>query len=300
MKKKTDDRMERTFVLMWNPEVSSFKTETWHWVMEHRPFVPTLNWSVWDHEKVEVYDRFFMVKVGSGKTGVVMHGCMDSMPRRGEDWTGQGREVFYCNLYVMQMLDAETQPIITTEALERAIPGFDWRGGHSGRLLNEDETRALNTLWDKFCKENRALMDEQDRRNELCIDKRVAGRIEGFEHLVNHFRRCWGDAYKENPDVVFEKDTYHDSMNLGFRCDYEAHVFELKFLIQDDYMKITCGGLRSVKMNLTDECLSQGWFRIYDDKGLIHLEANDIEVVCEKMTFGRVLPFKGESIPATI
>ena len=27
------------------------------------------------------------------------------------------------------------------------IPSFDWSGGHSGRLLNEDAAKAIEVLW---------------------------------------------------------------------------------------------------------------------------------------------------------
>jgi hypothetical protein len=42
--------------------------------------------------------------------------------------------------------DPEEAEIITTQQLQEAIPSFDWSGGHSGRLLTEEQARQLEDL----------------------------------------------------------------------------------------------------------------------------------------------------------
>ena len=59
-----------TAVLMWNPAISSYTMNDYLDGMVHFGQYG-LNWSVWEYEKVQKYDRFVMVRVGEGKTGIV-------------------------------------------------------------------------------------------------------------------------------------------------------------------------------------------------------------------------------------
>ena len=115
-------RKQKTFILKWNPEISSVRTDLWHFWKQHQNFVEA-NWSVWDHRRAQVGDRFFMVKVGNGITGIVMEGSFASNPVLGEDWSGKGRKVYYCDLNINYIMDPESDPIIPTEELAEAIPG---------------------------------------------------------------------------------------------------------------------------------------------------------------------------------
>ena len=56
------------------------------------------NWSVWEYEKAKCGDRFYMVRVGEGNTGVVMSGVFDSHPYEAADWSGKGRRTFYMDM----------------------------------------------------------------------------------------------------------------------------------------------------------------------------------------------------------
>ena len=134
-------------ILMWNPSVSSFKMEDYLEGMRNfNQFC--LNWSVWVHEKVHQYDRFFMVRVGGERTGIVMSGLIMSAPYKGKDWSGKGREVYYVDLRVSVMVHPETNLLMTADELSELIPDFDWRGGHSGRVLSEEQSVRLMNLWE--------------------------------------------------------------------------------------------------------------------------------------------------------
>ena len=112
------------------------------------------NWSVWEHDKAHKGDRFFMVRCGEGKTGICMSGRFRSEPYKGEDWTGKGREVYYMDLMADTVIDPDILPILSTELLSQKIPSFDWRGGHSGRVLPVEEAEKLEKLWVDFLEEN--------------------------------------------------------------------------------------------------------------------------------------------------
>lgn len=147
-----DDR-QKTFILMWNPAISSVTLD------DHNNSVSSMlseyfNWSVWDHEKAQIGDRFFLVRVGEGKTGIVMSGTFSSMPYEADDWSGKGRQTFYMDMEPNVILNPEVAPMVSTEDLQKAVPSFDWAGGHSGRLLNDIEAKAIEKLWSQFIESN--------------------------------------------------------------------------------------------------------------------------------------------------
>lgn len=109
-----------------------------------------LNWNVWDHDKAHRGDRFFMVRVGEGKTGIVMSGHFASEPYRDEDWSGRGRTTYYMDLDIDHIFHPERTPILTTAQLVEAIPDFRWTGGASGQMLAADQAATLEKLWGEF------------------------------------------------------------------------------------------------------------------------------------------------------
>lgn len=134
-------------ILMWNPEISSFKMDDFQRGMkEFNHF--RLNWSVWEYENVHQYDRFFMVRVGGNHTGIVMSGLIESIPYKGKDWSGKGREVYYVDLRPSVMVNPNSSLLMTTEELSAHFPAFEWTGGHSGRVLSEEDSVKLMNLWE--------------------------------------------------------------------------------------------------------------------------------------------------------
>lgn len=140
------DDNQKTFILMWNPAISSVTMDDHNDSVENM-LTEYFNWSVWDYKQAKIGDRFFLVRVGEGNTGIVMSGVFESNPYEAGDWNGKGRQTFYMDMKPNVILNPETTPMVTTEDLKKAIPSFDWSGGHSGRLLNEDESKAIEALW---------------------------------------------------------------------------------------------------------------------------------------------------------
>lgn len=139
------DDKQKTYVLMWNPAISSMKLE------DHIESIPDImtehfNWSVYEYKNARKGDRFVMVRCGEGKTGIVMSGVFDSNPYQAGDWSGKGRTVFYMDMTPNFIADPETAEIITTTELQETIPSFNWSGGHSGRLLTDEQARQLESL----------------------------------------------------------------------------------------------------------------------------------------------------------
>ena len=145
----------KTFILFWNPRISSYKFEDLQRELEEMSeCYNNMNWSVWEYDKAHAGDRFFMVRCGDGKTGICMSGYFSSEPYKDEDWSGRGRVTYYLDLEPDVMIHPEYLPILTTNELMSEIPTFDWTGGHSGRLLDDVFAVKLETLWKSFVEKN--------------------------------------------------------------------------------------------------------------------------------------------------
>lgn len=153
-----------TIILMWNPDFSSYTLDQFRSELDNFDG-EYFNWSVWDHENSHDGDKFYLVRVGNhGNTGVVMSGNFSSDPYEGEDWSGRKRPTFYQDMEPEVMIDSEKCPILTTAELMCAIPDFDWSGGHSGRVLTEEQAKRLDELWNSWIAEHKNIFDGIDAK----------------------------------------------------------------------------------------------------------------------------------------
>lgn len=152
------DERQNTFILMWNPAISSIKLDTHNESIKYM-FTDKFDWSICDYAKAKCGDRFYLVRCGEGNTGIVMSGVFDSHPYKAGDWSGRGRTVYYVDMIPNLILNPDKAPMITTEQLLKAIPTFDWTGGRSGRLLPKEDAKILESLWQQFIETNEAKID---------------------------------------------------------------------------------------------------------------------------------------------
>ena len=144
-----------TVILFWNPAISSYTLERFKNDLTNLD--DTYDWSVWEHDKAKYGDRFFLVRCGEGNTGICMSGRFSSHPFIGEDWSGRGREVYYMKMLPDYIIDSEVNPILTTKELQKAIPDFNWTGGHSGRILPSEQAVILEKLWSQYLDKHKDL-----------------------------------------------------------------------------------------------------------------------------------------------
>ena len=165
--------MANTVILKWNPAVSS--NSMTHFLTEIINEDPEGDWSVRDHENIHAGDIFYMLKVGKGQTGIVKRGVINTEPEPDEDWSGHGRVTYYCGYEAKIMINPDTFALLTSEQLREAIPDFDWFGGHSGVVLNEDQAAKLEDLWQKYLQdmagEFRSRLELMERRNNMVNDQ---------------------------------------------------------------------------------------------------------------------------------
>lgn len=152
---------QQTFILKWNPAISSISMQ------DHVDGIQMIhtgyfNWSVYEWERAKMGDRFYMIRVGEGNTGVVMSGIFTSQPYASQDWNPNrnSRKIYYMDMKPNFIVNPEAQAIITTEQLQDAIPDFEWRKGHSGQLLNSEQAKKLEELFADYIQKMLAVDDE--------------------------------------------------------------------------------------------------------------------------------------------
>lgn len=158
----------KTFILFWNPDISNVKLDGWKAQIDNEDLWGS--WSVWEHEQAHNGDRFFLVRCGEGNTGICESGHFYGEPFKGEDWSGQDREVYYIELNIDTIIDSEYCPVLTTTTLQKEFPDFDWSGGHSGRMLPEEYAERLETLWSSFLEENDEIFHRHAIRENHFIE----------------------------------------------------------------------------------------------------------------------------------
>ena len=144
----------KTYLLRWNPAISSFKLEHYRQAIAERPDGFGFDWSINEWEEAHEGDHYYMLRTGDKKAGIVFHGVFTSEPYEGDDWAGQkGKTRRYMDMDCFDCVPADEQPPITIEVLEKAIPNVDWRKGHSGELLSDEDAEKLDELWNEYMME---------------------------------------------------------------------------------------------------------------------------------------------------
>ena len=147
----------KVFVLEMNPEISSYRMEDFRAELENFGGA-WFNWSVWDWKEAHDGDMFYLIKCGGeGPNGIVMQGHFTSEPYAGEDWSGKGRLTYYMDMQPEYMIDPLYNEILTTEALDKAMPGFQWKGGHSGRVLPFEYALRLEEMWTAYLEKQKVI-----------------------------------------------------------------------------------------------------------------------------------------------
>lgn len=146
-------RSPKTYLLRWNPTISSFKLDDYRDVLSKYPDgFSGLNWSVYEWEEAHKGDHFYMLRTGDDKAGIVFRGVFISDPYPGEDWAGNGKQRYYMDMDCYKCVPADQNPPINIELLEKEITEIDWRKGHSGELLSKEQADRLDEMWNNLMK----------------------------------------------------------------------------------------------------------------------------------------------------
>lgn len=205
----------KTFILKWNPTISSIDMEDMHWEMEDSAcdIHSTFNWSVFEWEKAEVGDRVFMLLVGQEKNnGIVGAGWFSSKPYEADDWAGSDHKRYYCDIVWEAMVHPECILPLATQILQESIPTVEWTGGHSGVVIEDEESSALEKLWKEYKDAHIQEIDEQEDANAfLCFPGMAYGiAVNAHKGQVDKAGKDYFTAHVMEVyrmvDAVFDKD----------------------------------------------------------------------------------------------
>jgi hypothetical protein len=178
---KRKDSQHNTFLLRWNPLISSYTMdrldndmEDWskgYWDCD-------FDWSVYEWQKARKGDRFFMARVGEGNTGVFAAGRFTSNPIKGDDWAGKGRDVYYMQMEFEAVFHPERTDIVPTSELMLELPAIDWQKGHSGELVDNETADKLELMWRDHIGHNKSIylpraVKNEDYDSRSDIDKAI-------------------------------------------------------------------------------------------------------------------------------
>lgn len=280
----------KTFILKWNPAISSVNLEDWDfWVAKKDFLVP--NWSVYEHEKVDIGDEWYMLRVGEGVTGIVGHGTFCSNPQKAGDWSGQGKVRYYSELCILDLMP-HSEPMITTEILEKCIPNFDWRGGHSGVKLPNIDIEILDNLRSNYYDQH----PTAQRCWGVSIEKGIEEDIVGWGNLTDIFKeRELDEGY------IYSDNVFHDMVTLKTEHIYGDSIFTFTILIHDkDILPVICRKLQRIKTEIHGGECYESYCKIWHDGFNFHVNINEVEVICEELEFGKTSKYEKDFIAVTI
>jgi hypothetical protein len=137
----------KTYLLRWNPAISSFKEEDFkECVKRENHGMFRLNWSIYEWEEARKGDLFFMMRVGDDKPGIFFAGQFISDPYPADDWAGTTKRRMYVDMICTNYIKPGAAPRVSLEKLEKEIPEINWSKGHSGELLSKAVADKLDAL----------------------------------------------------------------------------------------------------------------------------------------------------------
>ena len=162
------DEKQNTIVFFWDPEKRKMTEEEYIDSLKNF-YTEPFHQQVHEWQKVRMDDRFYLVKVGGKSKGLVMAGIVGSQPFLSSNDSGKGRRQHFVELKPTMMLNPQTLPMMTIEELEDAVPGFMWRGGHSGRMLTPEQAASLETAYANYLQK----LNYKDDGVNLCKISRM-------------------------------------------------------------------------------------------------------------------------------
>ena len=172
------ENFRKTFIMRWNTDISNYKLSEFEDAMEEfddEGFY--YDWSIWDYQKAHIGDRFYMIRTGNGKNGIVMRGSIIGTPYPDEDWSGKGRKVYYIRMALTHMIHPDKSPqLLSTEELTNGISDYNWNNGHSGELLSDIQSAKLEDMWHDFIEQVR----NEDSKETDCTEFNTVFKEKGW------------------------------------------------------------------------------------------------------------------------
>ena len=129
-----------TFILRWNPNISSYKMETHLEVVSHAKMgnVPQrFDWSVFEWQKVKDGDMVILLQVGTDDDGIAMIGKIKGKPEADKSWRDDGSKDHYVYIEIFDAYNPSEFKELLAENFESDFDKIKWHKGHSGELIDK-------------------------------------------------------------------------------------------------------------------------------------------------------------------
>ena len=242
-----------TFILRWNPAVSSYKMEDHKENCERIKREPVFyNWSVREWQNLNAGDAFVLLQVGTDNDGIAMIVKFISNAYESDSWRKDGTKIHYADIQIFYACDLSEKRSFNAKYFENKFPNIKWHGGHSGEKISEQDSEKLidridsamkntygfeSTNFSDFLKnDNRFLpIDPEAKKAELLA------LLASYNPVVytddETFWNCLLDEYKFAIEVSNSSDSRGNSICITF-SDYE---FTLTFAGWYKYFKMREG-----------------------------------------------------------
>lgn len=140
------DKKIKTFLLRWNPEISSWSKADFEADFgkgcydAFYDFAPTMNWSIYEWDKLEEGDEFFMVTTGDDEQArIVMHGVFITHPYRSGNWREDSPKLVchYADFVCITAFHPDSEHAIRISEIRSIIPDYDFGHGHAGVVIDD-------------------------------------------------------------------------------------------------------------------------------------------------------------------
>ena len=140
-----------TFIIMWNPAAPGLDYSKYkEWFDDS--LEAGIHVVLTDRKKARAGDRVFMVRAGNhgrgGKgNGIVLSGYLISDPYKVDYEFFDGKEVYCADVQPDYMFDTKRIQTLSDDFLAENLPGFDWKHGPSGKVLDKAVAAKLEEFW---------------------------------------------------------------------------------------------------------------------------------------------------------
>lgn len=169
------------YILRWNPNISSYKTEHHLDLITHikKDEQPTdFNWSIYEYENLSKDDMFIVQQVGTKNDGIAMIGKFKNACYEDDSWRNDGSKLHYADMWIMDAFDCDNENPLPAKRYEELFPEIEWHGGHSGIIVEEDlDDKLITEIENDLIKANIWEKGELDKFMAWDFEKENAGKI---------------------------------------------------------------------------------------------------------------------------
>ncbi|MBP5175163.1 MAG: hypothetical protein ILP07_04520 [Treponema sp.] len=203
-----------TFILRWNPAISSYKMaehkNVCRQIKEKEPVL--YNWSIREWQELHAGDAFVLLQVGTDNDGIAMIGKFISEPYEANSWRKDGSMIHYADIHVFYACDLDEKKFFRSAYFESKFPAIKWHGGHSGEKVSAQDSNRLITRID-FAMKNTYGFESTNFTDFLQNDNRFMpinqeAKKEELLALLAPYNPVVHTGEEENYDWLFDEEEF--------------------------------------------------------------------------------------------